>query len=79
MPDLRPVFEELRRRLSLHEDVFRHSVNPTDANSAGSRKVDDPAPETSYLLLGAPTGKYPDGLMFAGVQIGRRYVSYHLM
>jgi len=79
MSDLQPVFCELRRRMSLHEAAFRHSVNATDANGSGTRKVDDPAPETSYLLLGAPTEKYPDGLMFAGVQIGKRYVSYHLM
>lgn len=61
MPDLRPVFEELRRRMSLHEDVFRRSFNPTDANGPRSRKVDDPAPETSYLLLGAASEKYPTG------------------
>ena len=47
MPDLQPVFEELRRRMSLHEDVFRRSVNVTDANRPGSRKVDDQAPDTS--------------------------------
>jgi hypothetical protein len=79
MPDLQPVFEELRRRMSLHEDVFRRSVNPTDANGRGGRKVDDPAPETSYLLLGAAHEKYPDGLMFGAVTMGKRYVSYHLM
>ena len=79
MPDLQPVFEELRRRMSLHEDVFRRSVNPTDANGPRSRKANDPAPETSYLLLGAPSDKYPDGLTFGGVNIGKRYVSYHLM
>jgi hypothetical protein len=79
MPDLQPVFEELRRRMSLHEDVFRRSSNMTDANGAGARKVDAPAPDTSYLLLGAAHDKYPDGLMFGGVNIGKRYVSYHLM
>jgi hypothetical protein len=79
MPDLQPVFEELRRRMSVHEDVFRRSVNISDANRPGSRKVDQPAPDTSYLLLGVPSEKYPDGLMFGGVQIGKRYVSYHLM
>lgn len=26
MPDLQPVFDELRRRMSLHEAVFRPSV-----------------------------------------------------
>jgi hypothetical protein len=65
--------------MSLHEDVFRRSVNPTDANGPGSRKVVEPQPDTSYLLLGAPSDKYPDGLMFGAVNIGRRYVSYHLM
>jgi hypothetical protein len=79
MPDLQPVFEELRRRMSLHEDVFRRSVNPTDANGAGARKEDHPVPEASYLLLGAPNVKYPDGLMFGAVMVGKRYVSYHLM
>lgn len=79
MPDLRPVFEELRRRMSSHEDVFRRSANPTDANAPGSRKDVEPAPDTAYLLLGAPTQKYPDGLMFGAVNVGKRYVSYHLM
>lgn len=79
MPDLQPVFGELRRRMSLHEDVFRRSVNPTDANVAGSRKDVEPAPDTAYLLLGAPTEKHPDGLMFGAVNVGKRYVSYHLM
>ncbi|HZW43685.1 MAG TPA: hypothetical protein VFF32_04750 [Dermatophilaceae bacterium] len=79
MPDLGPVFVELRRRMSLHEDVFRRSVNPTDAGGPGAHKAKDPDPETSYLLLGAATEKYPDGLMFGAVKIGKRYVSYHLM
>ena len=79
MPDLQPVFEELRRRMSVHEDVFRRSVNLSDANRSGGRKVDDPAPERSYLLLGAAHEKYPQGLMFGSVSIGKRYVSYHLM
>lgn len=79
MPDFQPVFEELRRRMSVHEDVFRRSANPTDANGAGARKVDDPTPDSTYLLLGAANNKYPDGLAFGGVSIGKRYVSYHLM
>jgi len=54
-------------------------ANVTDANTSGSRKVVDPAPDTAYLLLGAASEKYPDGLAFAGVQLGKRYVSYHLM
>jgi len=65
--------------MSLHEDVFRRSVNPTDANAPASRKSVEPAPDTGYLLLGAPTEKYPDGLMFGAVNLGKRYVSYHLM
>jgi len=65
--------------MSLHEDVFRRSVNLTDANGARARKTEAPAPDTSYLLLGAPVDKYPDGLMFGAVRIGKRYVSYHLM
>ena len=79
MTELEPVFKELRRRMSLHEDVFRRSVNATDANVAGGRKVDRPEPETSYMLLGAPNDKYPDGVAFGGVMLGKRYVSYHLM
>ena len=79
MPDLQPVFEELRRRMSVHEDVFRPSVNLTDANGSGARKVNEPAPDSSYLLLGAANDRYPDGLMFGSVRIGKRYVSYHLM
>lgn len=65
--------------MSVHEDVFRLSFNPSDANRSGGRKIDDPAPETSYLLLGAPDENYPDGLMFGSVNVGKRYVSYHLM
>jgi len=65
--------------MSVHEDVFRRSNNLTDANSAASRKADEPAPDTSYLLLGAGNDKYPDGLTFGGVNLGKRYVSYHLM
>ena len=43
--------------------MFRRSVNLTDANGSESRKVDEPAPESSYLLLGATSAKYPDGLI----------------
>lgn len=78
MPDLTPVFAELRRRLSVHEDAFLVSDNLTDANTAAGRKVDEPSADT-YMLLGAPTDRYPDGQLFASVRIGRRYVSYHLM
>jgi hypothetical protein len=78
MPDLQPVYDELRRRLSVHEDVFRPTDNLTDANAAGGRKVDAPSPAT-YVLLGAPTDRYPDGQYFAGVKLGKRYVSYYLM
>ena len=78
MPDLQPVYDELHRRLSVHEDVFRPTDNLTDANAAGGRKVDAPSPAT-YVLLGAPTDRYPDGQYFAGVKLGKRYVSYYLM
>jgi hypothetical protein len=78
MPDLQAVFEELRRRLRVHEDAFRATDNATDANAAGGRKVDASDPHT-YVLLGAPTDRYPDGQYFAGVTLGKRYVSYHLM
>jgi hypothetical protein len=30
------------------------------------------------LLLGRPTTTYPEGLQFAGIRIGKRYVSYYL-
>lgn len=79
MPDLHPVFEELRRRMSLHEDVFRRSSNTADANAQAWGKVAASVPDTAYLLLGAATDKYPDGLMFGSVNVGKRYVSYHLM
>lgn len=78
MPDLQPVFDELVRRLSVHEDVFHVTTNITDANAAGGRREDAPDPGT-YLLLGAPSAKYPAGESFAGVRVGKRYVSVHLM
>jgi hypothetical protein len=79
MPDLNVVFDELRRRLSVHESDFRVSTNLTDANLPASRKADDPTPGDTYLLLGAPHEKYPDGMLFAGVKQQKRYVSYYLM
>lgn len=78
MPDLMPVYEELRSRLSRHAAGFRESGNATDANAAGSRK-DAAADEGTYVLLGVPTEKYPDGQLFAMLKAGKRYVSYHLM
>jgi hypothetical protein len=80
MPDLDAVYDELARRLGRHEGDFRSTDNPTDANAPGSRKDPDARLEPgNYLLLGAPTDKYPDGQMFAGVRKGKRYVSYHLL
>jgi hypothetical protein len=79
MPDLDPVYDELVRRLSAHEADFRPTDNTTDANTARSRKDEAASDSGSYLLLGAPTEKYPDGQMFAGVRRGKRYVSYYLM
>lgn len=78
MPDLQSVFDELTRRLSVHEDAFEATDNLTDANRAGGRKAEESSPG-SYLLLGAPSDDYPDGVMFAGVKLGKRYVSYYLM
>ena len=78
MPDLDAVYGELVRRLSAHEDDFRVTDNTTDANTARSRKDEAASDPGSYLLLGAPTEKYPDGQMFAGVRKGKRYVSYYL-
>ena len=79
MPDLDAVYDELARRLGRHERDFRSTDNPTDANAPGSRKDPEARVEDgNYLLLGAPTDKYPDGQMFAGIRKGQRYVSYHL-
>ena len=78
MADLIPVYDELRRRLEAQASGFRESSNLTDANAAGGRKVDAPD-DLGYLLLGAPTERYPDGQYFAGVKVGRRYVSFYLM
>ena len=78
MADLLPVYDELHRRLTAHADGFATSDNLTDANVAGGRRTEVPE-GTEYVLLGAPTEKYPDGLMFAAVKLGRRYVSYYLM
>jgi hypothetical protein len=79
MPDLVPVFEELRRRLSAHEDAFTVSSNLTDANRPTSRKEDAPSPGDTYMLLGTPDDKYPGGILFGGVKAQKRYVSYYLM
>lgn len=35
MPGLQPVYDELRRHLSVHEDVFEPTDDLTDANRAG--------------------------------------------
>jgi hypothetical protein len=78
VPDLVPVYDELRTRLSRYAAGLRESANLTDANAAASRKEQAPDDGT-YVLLGAPTGRYPDGQLFAMVTIGKRYVSYHLM
>jgi len=80
MPDLDAVYDELSRRLARHESDFRATDNPADANSVRSRKEPPSEPHPgSYLLLGAPTDKYPDGQMFAAVRKGKRYVSYYLL
>ncbi|WP_050349019.1 hypothetical protein [Arsenicicoccus sp. oral taxon 190] len=79
MPDLQPVYDELVRRLSVHEDVFRATGNVTEANCDGGRKEAQASDPGSYLLLGAPYRTYSDGFMFAGVRLSKRYVSYHLM
>ncbi len=46
MPDLQPVYDELRRRASAHEDAFVVSHSLTDAYdnanaAAGGRKADE--------------------------------------
>jgi hypothetical protein len=78
VPDLRPVYDELCHRLSVHEDVFEVTHNLSDANTPASGRVDAPSPDT-YLLLGAPSDRYPGGESFACVRLGKRYVSYYLM
>jgi hypothetical protein len=78
VPDLLPVYDELRRRLSTYAAGFRETSNLTDANAATSRKADVPD-DLTYGLLGAPTKTSPDGQWFAGVKVQRRYVSYYLM
>lgn len=79
MADLGPVFAELRRRLAVHENEFRVSTNLTDANRPTSRKVDEPEPGGTYMLLGPSHEKYPEGMLFAGVKQQKRYVSFYLM
>jgi hypothetical protein len=32
-----------------------------------------------YGLVGLPTEKYPDGMYFGGVRLGKNYVSYYLI
>lgn len=78
MADLIPVYDELRHRLEKYADGLLETNNPTDANAAGSRKVEAPD-DLSYTLLGAATKTYPDGQYFAGLRVGRRYVSVYLM
>jgi hypothetical protein len=77
--DLPAVFTELQRRLAVHEDAFRPTGNLTDANRPTSRRVDEPSPGDTYMLLGAPHERYPDGMLFAGVKQQKRYVSFYLM
>lgn len=77
--DLPAVFAELARRLSVHEDAFAATSNLTDANRPSSRKEEAHSPGDTYMLLGAPHEKYPDGMFFAGVKQQKRYVSYYLM
>ena len=79
MADLGSVFAELRRRLAVHENEFRVSTNPTDANRPTSRRVAEPEPAGTYMLLGAAHDKYPEGMLFAGVKQQKRYVSFYLM
>lgn len=78
MPDLATVYDELRTRLSRYAAGLRESANLTDANAAASRKEQAPD-DATYVLLGAPTERYPDGQLFAMVKVGKRYVAYHLM
>lgn len=72
------MYDELCRRLSVHEDAFVVTHNLSDANTPASGRIDAPSPDV-YLLLGAPSDRYPGGESFAGVRLGRRYVSYYLM
>ena len=79
MPDLDPSTTSCRGgwlgprgRLPVHRQPDRRQHAQVAQGRGGE------ASPGSYLLLGAPTEKYPDGQMFAGVRKGKRYVSYHL-
>jgi hypothetical protein len=41
-------------------------------------RVQTDTPE-NYAVVGLPTAKYPDGMYFGGVRLGKSYVSYYLM
>ena len=78
MPDLQPVYDELLTRLRVHEDAFEASHDFGAAAAKGVRSTSVASPDT-YVLLGAPSETYPGGISFAGLRLGRRYVSYYLM
>ena len=83
MPDLAPVYERLESMLSKHTSGLKVSHDFADANAAttatrGSARP-NPAQGAEMVLLGAASERYPNGECFAGVKLGRRYVSYYLM
>jgi len=83
MPDLAPVYERLEAMLNKHTSGLKVSHDFADANAAttGSQASAPPkqAQGPEMVLLGAASERYPNGECFAGVKLGRRYVSYDLM
>jgi len=83
MPDLAPVYDRLASMLSKHTSGLRVSNDFADANAASTTSramaTDKPAQGPEMVLLGAASERYPNGECFAGVKLGRRYVSYYLM
>lgn len=67
-PDLDKVFARLRA-------VMRRRARALDKAGHG---VAEDGPRR-FLVLGAPTRKYPAGVMFGAVTRGKTYVGYHLM
>ena len=81
MPDLAPVYDRLEAVLNSHSSGLKISHDFADANAATtpSRTSPQAGPGPEMVLLGAASDRYPKGECFAGVKLGRRYVSYYLL
>jgi hypothetical protein len=83
MPDLAPVYDRLSSLLAKHTSGLKVSHDFADANAAStsSRAAAqlEPSQGPEMVLLGAASERYPNGECFAGVKLGKRYVSYYLM